>query len=254
MKSFISWIGGKFYLRKHIVDKFPTGYEKMKYIEVFGGAGWVLFHKDISKQEVYNDMNSNLINLFKVVKYHSDTFLKELKFVLNSREFFDEVKHTYNSIYLTDIQRAVRFYYLIKSSYASKLDHFYSNKVDFKSVLENIEETRERLSKVTIENLDFEKLIKKYDKKNTLFYLDPPYYGTENFYKNVEFDRNTHERLKTTLDNVKGKWLLSYNACDYIRDLYKDYYIEEVTRQNVLNCRYEGKNREYGEFIIKNYK
>ena len=109
MDSFISWIGGKKLLREHIVSMFPTNYEK--YVEVFGGAGWILLHKEESKEEIYNDMNINLINLFKIVKYNSDAFIKELEFYLNSRELFNEIKEDINLKGLTDIQKATRVLY-----------------------------------------------------------------------------------------------------------------------------------------------
>lgn len=83
MNSFISWGGGKKLLREHIVSMFPTNYDR--YVDVFGGAGWGLFHKEESKEEIYNNMNSSLINLFKIVKYYPDAFIKELEFYLNSR-------------------------------------------------------------------------------------------------------------------------------------------------------------------------
>lgn len=66
MKSFIGWVGGKNNLKKEIVSRFPEEYSK--YVEVFGGAGWVLFHKYKKGKEVYNDLNSELVNLFRVVK------------------------------------------------------------------------------------------------------------------------------------------------------------------------------------------
>ena len=128
MDSFISWIGGKKLLREHIVSMFPTNYEK--YVEVFGGAGWVLFHKKEEKEEIYNDMNSNLINLFKIVKYHPDAFIKELEFYLNSRQLFNEIKEDINLKSLTDIQKATRFFVLIKNSYGSKMGTFSANKKD----------------------------------------------------------------------------------------------------------------------------
>lgn len=71
MDSFISWIGGKKLLRKRVVEEFPDSNTYDRYVEVFGGAGWVLFSKDKhAEMEVYNDANGNLVNLFRCVKYH----------------------------------------------------------------------------------------------------------------------------------------------------------------------------------------
>ena len=250
MNSFISWIGGKKLLRERIVSMFPTNYEK--YVEVFGGAGWVLFHKKEEKEEIYNDMNSNLINLFKIVKYHPDAFIKELEFYLNSRQLFNEIKEDINLKSLTDIQKATRFFVLIKNSYGSKMGTFSADKKDMIKAIDYIKEISQRLNKVIIENLDFEKILNKYDKESTLFYLDPPYFKAENYYKDIAFNEQDHLRLKEALSSIKGKWILSYNDCDYIRDLYKDYNIQEIERQNNLKAKYEN-NPRYKELIIKNY-
>ena len=72
--------------------------------------------------------------------------------------------------------------------------------------------------------------INKYDKENTLFYLDLPYFKTEDYYKDIEFNEQDYLRLKEFLSNIKGKWILSYNDCEYIRVLYKHYNVQEVER------------------------
>lgn len=252
MKSFIGWIGGKNNLKKEIVSRFPEEYSK--YVEVFGGAGWVLFHKDKKGKEVYNDLNSELINLFRVVKHHSDEFTKECEFMLNSRQAFNEnYKENYNKKYLTDIQRASNFYYKIKNSYGSKGETFGSKEHNRINALEHIREINERLSSVVVENLDFEKCIKKYDKEDTLFYMDPPYYSTEHYYENVEFGKDDHVRLRDLLKNIQGKFLLSYNDCSEVKELYKGFKIEEIERHNNLVARYANKDKNYKELIIKNY-
>ena len=91
MESFIGWIGGKRMLRKAILERFPTD-EVGRYVEVFGGAAWVLFAKEkkANQLEVYNDINSNLVNLFRCVKYHCGELQREMEWMLTSREqFFD---------------------------------------------------------------------------------------------------------------------------------------------------------------------
>ncbi len=251
MKSFISWIGGKNELKKEIVSRFPERYSN--YVEVFGGAGWVLFHKEKLGKEIYNDLNSEFVNLFKIIKYHPEEFIKECEFLNNSRELLEEYKENYTRKNLTDIQRASNFYMLIKYSYGSDLKTFGSRTTDKLNSLDYIRRVNERLSKVVIENLDFEKCIKKYDKEETLFYLDPPYFNTESYYKNVEFTTEDHKRLRDILKNIKGKFLLSYNDCEEIRELYKDFKIEEVERHNNLVARYKDKDKNYKELIIKNY-
>lgn len=249
MQSFISWVGGKNYLKKEIVARFPESYST--YVEVFGGAGWALFHKDKKGKEIYNDLNSELVNLFRVVKYHSDEFIKECEFLFNSREMLNDYKENYTRKNLTDIQRASNFYMLIKYSYGAELKSYGANATNKLNSLEHIRKVNERLASVIIENLDFEKCIKKYDKEDTLFYLDPPYFKTEYYYKNIEFNENDHTRLRDLLRNIKGKFLLSYNNCPEIKELYKEFNIKEIERHNNIISKLKGNN--YKELIIKNY-
>lgn len=175
MNSFIKWIGGKKLLRKIICDSFPEEYDK--YIEVFGGAGWILFNEERpGKTEIYNDYNSELVNLFRCVKYHSEEVKKHLNFFLNSRELFEDFREQYNVRGLTDIQRAVRFFMIIKTSYAARLTSFGCVKRNVENMTAMFEEIQKRLNNVIIENQDFEKIIKSQDDKNTFFFLDPPYF------------------------------------------------------------------------------
>lgn len=251
MNSFMSWIGGKKSLRKIICDNFPVDYEK--YVEVFGGAGWVLFNEERpGKTEIYNDYNSELVNLFRCVKFHSEEVKKQLNYLLNSRELFQDFLAQYNMRGLTDIQRAIRFFMIIKTSYGSKLTTYGCVKRNVENMTAMFDEIQKRLNTVIIENQDFEKLIHSQDKSSTFFFLDPPYFGTENYYKNVNFTKDDHIRLCNTIKDVKGKFLITYNDCEYIRELYKDFKIEEVQRFSNLTAALN-KQKEYKEIIIKNY-
>ena len=250
MNSFIAWVGGKKLLRKIISDKFPEKFDK--YVEVFGGAGWVLFYKDkYAKTEVYNDINSDLVNLFKCVKYHPEAIEKELELSLNSRQIFNEYKNQMDCIGLTDIQRAVRYLYLIKSSYGARINTYGSKPRDISNT-EFLKDIRKRLSKVVIENKSFEKIISAYDSEDTLFYLDPPYHNTENMYDTGDFifDEEQHIKLRDMLKNIKGKFVLSYNDDEFIRELYKDLKIEAIERQNNLSLN---SGSRFKELIITNY-
>ena len=117
MNSFMSWVGGKKALREEVVQRFPLYYER--YIEVFGGGGWVLFHKPPGRDfEVYNDFNSLLANLYRCVRDKPDLLMNALKYVLNSREDFDRVRLALRRQRTTDVQRAAWFYQIIRYSYA----------------------------------------------------------------------------------------------------------------------------------------
>lgn len=121
MNSFMSWIGGKKALRELIVQLFPVYYER--YIEVFGGGGWVLFHKNPGNDfEVYNDFNGLLVNLYRCVREQPRELMEALRFVLNSREDFDLIRDALaRDSPASDVQRAAWFYQLIRYSYASGL-------------------------------------------------------------------------------------------------------------------------------------
>lgn len=251
MNSFIPWIGGKKLLRKEILSRFPME-EPSRYIEVFGGAGWVLFAKEHnSKQlEVYNDLNGDLVNLYRCVKYHAQEVQRECEFLLNSREIFLNYKEQMSINGLTDIQRAARFLYIIKVSFGADGKTYGTNAKNISYSVNMLPEISKRLNRVVIENKNYDNLIKVYDRNNALFYLDPPYYKTEKYYGNL-FDEKEHVKLRDILKDIKGKFILSYNDCEFIRELYADFYIEEVERNN--NLVKDGNSR-YKELIIRNYK
>ena len=252
MDSFIAWIGGKKILRKEICKRFPEKVEK--FVEVFGGAAWVTFYKEKhAPLEIYNDINSNLVNLFKCVKYHPAAIEEELELMLNARDFFNDCKSLYENAALTDIQRAARYLYMIKVSYGAKTTNFGGRPRDIINT-EYLKKVKERLKAVVIENKSYDILIKQYDSENSLFYCDPPYYGAEHYYDNGGFDFNDeqHIELSGLLRSIKGKAVVSYNDSDFIRELYKDFTIEEIERVNTLATRY-GKGKMYKELIIKNF-
>ena len=199
MNSFIAWIGGKRLLRKAIIERFPEeGFDR--YIEVFGGAGWVLFGKEVGKElEVFNDADSNLINLYRCIKYHCEELQKELNWLAISREQFFDNKSQLNARGLTDIQRAARYFHIIKVSFGADRKTFGTNKKNLTNSIEYLAEVQGRLKNVVIENRDFESLIRVYDRPGALFYLDPPYHGTEKYYEGG-FSHDDHIRLKTVLD------------------------------------------------------
>lgn len=287
MNSFIAWVGGKKALRKLIYTMFPVQFDR--YIEVFGGGGWVLFGKPPNlkrKLEVYNDYNSNLANLFYCVKNRTCAFLLELGFLpINSRDEFSMIRTflekqepdttflqeeltlaeqnlsppdceeiraiLLENAQMTDVKRAAAFFKLIRYSYGSGCTSFGCQPFDVRKCFDAIWQASHRLSETVIENKDFEALIRQYDRDNAFFYCDPPYYETEGHYE-VVFRKEDHMRLRDTLKACRGKWMVSYNDCDFIRELYDGYYITAVTRLNNLAQRYEG-GCEFPEVIITNY-
>ena len=255
MNSFMSWIGGKKALRDEILVRFPLGYKR--YIEVFGGGGWVLFHKPPGRDfEVYNDFNANLTNLYRCVRDSPEQLIDELTYTLNSRLDFDYVRkimHTQASE-LPDVKRAAYFYQIIRQSYASGLDSFGAQPHRMWNKFPLIRQACARLQSVVIENRDFEKLIHQYDRPESFFYCDPPYYATEDYYEDVGFTTKDHERLADALCGIEGKFLLSYNDCPEIRELYsrEGIIIEGTTRLSNIAQRYEA-GKQYAELLISNY-
>lgn len=253
----MSWIGGKKALRELIVSLFPIHYKQ--YIEVFGGAGWVLFHKPPGKDfEVYNDFNPLLVNLFRCVRGKHEELINALRYTLNSREEFYLIKHALDTNQpMDDVQKAAYFYQLIRYSYASKLTSFGGRPHDMWSNFPLIEQANRRLAKVVVQNKDFESLIRQYDSPISFFYCDPPYYETEGYYQNVGeegFTKEDHIRLRDLLLGMQGKFLLSYNDCEFIRELYNvpGVVIIPVTRLHNMKQRFDG-GAEYPELLIANY-
>lgn len=253
----MSWIGGKKALREEILKRFPLFYER--YIEVFGGGGWVLFAKPPGNDfEVYNDFNGVLVNLYRCVREKPDELLAALKYTLNSREDFDRIKAALSrDAPMTDVQRAACFYQLIRYSYASGLTSYGSQPHDMWTNFPLIEQAHRRTRKVIIENKDCVKVIGQYDRPESFFYCDPPYVGTEDYYLNVGengFGLKDHIRLRDALMKIEGKFLLSYNDCPFVREIYDapGIVIEAITRINNIKQRYDG-GAQFEEVFIANY-
>lgn len=244
----INRMGGKSRLRNLIIDMIP---QHTCYCEVFFGAGWVYFGKEPSKVEVINDIDQELVNLFRMLKFHTEEVERLLQYELYSRDYFDIYKNL-NPEALTEIQRAIRFLYLIGCSFASKGNHFgygATRKPSQKIFSDDFKVIRDRLKNTYIENLDFRILIEKYDRPNTFFFCDPPYHKTAG-YKN-KFMWDDHVNLKGILSGIKGKFLLTINDHPDIRELYKDFSITETqVRYTTSNIKNDIKANE---LIIKNY-
>lgn len=252
MESCIGWIGGKRLLRKAILERFPSD-EVGRYIEVFGGAGWVLFAKEKkpNQLEVYNDIDGNLVNLFRCVKYHCSEVQRELDWMLTSREQFFDCTEQLDVRGLTDIQRAARFFYTVKISFGCGRRTYATSAKSIDNAVEYLEKVKVRLRGVNIENRDFEALTKTYDRKNALFYYDPPYIGTEKYYQ-CQFSTEDHRRLRTVVGSIKGRFIMSYNDCPLVWELYDGFNIEHVSRKTTLAGNGDN-NTLFPEVIIRNF-
>lgn len=238
-------------MRKEIISRFPAG-QISRYIEVFGGAGWVLFGKpqQPGQLEVYNDIDGDLVNLYRCVKYHCEELQRELSGLPDARECFFDIRHQLEVGGLTDIQRAARYYYIIRVSYGCDKQTYKTSEVVLDRGINYLPQVQERLRKVKIEHRDFAPLIRTYDRPDALIYCDPPYVDTEHYY-DAPFTRADHERLAAVLGAIKGRFILSYNDDPYIRQLYDGCTIEGLVRGNHLAS--QGNTIPYREIIIRNY-
>lgn len=268
----LKWVGGKRQLlpeiRKYIPKKISI------YYEPFLGGGAVLF--DIQpKKAIVNDVNSELINLYQIVKNDVDALIKDLAKHKNEADYFYEVR-TWDrepNIYrnLTNIERASRIHYLNKTCYnglfrVNQAGQF--NAPFGKYTNPNIENqiTLRNANKyfndaiVKFKNVDFEEAVKGI-RKGAFVYFDPPYdpvSDSANFtgYSKGGFNRDEQIRLKKLCDrlNQRGvKFLLSNASTDFIIDLYKDYKIEIIQAKRAINSKGDARGA-VDEVLVRNYE
>ena len=252
-RSPISWVGGKSKLTQTIIPLIP---EHRCYVEVFAGAAWVLFRKPPSKVEVINDINGELVNMYRVIRHHHQAFIEAFDHLLVSQDQFREFMDTSVHV-LTDIQRAVKFFYTLRTSYAAKIvgQTFTSgseraSRLNFDNLAESIAEAHERLKRVWVENRPFDVLIPQMDKSTTFFYLDPPYWDCEDVYGKGIFDKDDFTKLRDLCAGMRGKFIMSINDVPEIRELFKDFHIIEVDTQYSVN---RNKVSDVTELLIANF-
>ncbi|MSS43178.1 DNA adenine methylase [Anaerosalibacter bizertensis] len=250
LKPPITRLGGKSRLRNEIIEMIP---EHTCYCELFFGAGWVYFGKEPSKVEVINDIDKELINLFRMIKYHAPEIERMLEYEFSGRDIFEEYKN-YTVECMTEIHRAVRFLYLISQSFAGKGGNYGygtntrpSPHIFYKGVLGDI---KERLRNTYVENLSFEKILDKYDRDYTFFFCDPPYFETAGY--GFEFEEKEHLLLRDKLKNIKGKFLLTINDHEKTREWYKEFNFKNIEVGYSVSNKNSGR-RKYKELIVTNY-
>lgn len=254
MNSFLSYLGGKSLLAHRIINRIP---EHTCYVEVFAGAAWVLFRKEPSKVEIINDINTDLVTLYRVVQNHLEEFIRQFKWVLTARDEFER-KKLENPETLTDIQRSARFYYLLKMGYGSRMPNptfgistMRASHINLLTIGEELSAAHIRLNRVYVENMHYSQILARFDKPHTFFYVDPPYYGCENYYGKGIFERDDFSRLASMLKKLQGKFILSINDTPEIRETFSAFRIEkEGTTYQTSN---KGK-KKVTELLVMNYK
>lgn len=264
IRSPIKWAGGKSRLRKVIIQALP---EHKCYVEVFGGAGWVLLGKKSSKVEIFNDIDGDIVNLFRVIKVCPEKFLDSFLWDLTSREVFNRLK-VLNPESLDEIERAHRFFYLIMAAWGGELalprfqtsvnDGGHGNRLigALKNLESRIMPVHQRLQTVIIENLSWEKCIERYDreyeKDKVVMFLDPPYPDNHVNYRHNMRLMDQHKPLVNVLQTLKSRFLLTCYDLPEIRDLYKNFRITPVEFAGGMPIK-ENKTNRNREIIVTNY-
>lgn len=244
LKPFMARIGGKTLLKKTIVDKyFPDGYEDMTYVEPFVGGGSIFFYKEPSSKEVINDLDKEVIKIYKgFKKYSGDKISGDINGTYSKTDF----KRIKESNPTTDYGKFLRTLLLFKISFYGQQRSF-GNARPIKS---NYGESyKDRLKNTTILNTNALSVIKKYDSSNTLFYLDPPYEASDKLYVH---DTLHIKDVYDVLKNIKGKFILSYNDSKECKELFKSYNIHKVKTKYTKGDE-GGQHHIKTELIITNF-
>jgi DNA adenine methylase len=278
----LSYIGGKSKIGKWIVNEYPR--EMETYVETFGGMYWCFFNMDLVKYPnlksvVYNDFNPLNYNLFKCLE-NPQELLKAVNSIPCQERGVDITPNLYSQQFKTfqqsifsnktpitapDYLLAAQYAYILtqvfsgskpeKSGFIDLKGKYKSKYLTFRDKLINPKWIDKFLRITNVENLDFSDVIEKYDSETTYIYLDPPYWKTENYYSNHDFDRNDHQRLAETLLGVRGKFSLSYYDFDLLHEWFpKDQFRWEQKEFAKAASATKGKTQNKGtELLILNY-
>ena len=252
-------MGGKHRLVPQLVALLPPCHT---YVEPFGGSAAVLLNKPPSPVEVFNDIDGELVNLFMTVRDYPGDFIRCVESLPYSRTLRDAWRtQFYRGRWPKDrFERAVRYYYLVRSSFFGHIDKGwrFALKTDEAARLYNcigeVEQIAQRLAHVHIDCKDFRKCIRTYDRPDTCFFADPPYYGAVPYRKKIPpFTEQCHIDLAKLLAKVQGKWLLTYNDHPRIRELYDGFKISEVVTRLNTDKMATANRRPFRQLIIRNY-
>lgn len=217
-----------------------------------GGAA-LFFKKDPSPVEVLNDVSGDIVCLYRVVQHHLEEFIRQFRWSLVSRQMFEWLNHTPPET-LTDIQRAARFYYLQKLAFGAKATGRTFGtaattppRLNLTRIEEELSAAHLRLARVTVEHLDWAKCMERYDRPDTLFYVDPPYWQTEGY--GADFGWDSYERLALAMGSIKGKAIVSINDHPDIRQAFCGLPMRQVDIAYTVG----GKRAARQELVILNW-
>ena len=278
----LSYIGGKSKIGKWIVPYYDKNMEV--YLETFGGMFWCFYNMDLKqfpnlKKVVYNDFNPLNYNLFKCVQNPTE-LLRAINSIDCQKQGEDITPELYReqfvsfqadifnkdfSVQAYDYETAAKYVYVLTQVFSGSKPET-SKFIDLKGKYKSKYLTfRDKLSKpdwvehflkiTDVENMDFADVINKYDSPSTYIYLDPPYWKTENYYSNHDFDRNDHERLANVLHGVQGKFSLSYYDFDLLREWFPEDRYTWVRKEfaKAAAAKKGAKQNMGEELLIMNY-
>lgn len=248
------YIGGKRNLSRRLVALIEATPHRT-YAEPFVGMGGVFLRRRQRPQaEVINDWSQDVWTFYRVLQEHYAAFLDLMKFQLTSRAGFERLVAV-DPATLTDMQRAARFLYLQRTAFGGKVtgrnfgvSRHRSGRMDISRLGSVLEDIHERLAGVVVERLPFADFMARYDDRETLFYLDPPYWGSEGDYGKALFSRADFEVLVAALKRLKGRFILSINDVPETRELFKDFAFDGVETHYSLAAGLG--SRPAGELIV----
>lgn len=253
VKPVAPYMGGKSRLAPRIIQRL-SAIQHDCYVEPFIGMGGVFLRRPYrSRVEVINDISRDVSTLFRVLQRHYVPLMDMLRWQITSRAEFQRLVAAVPDT-LTDLKRAARFLYLQRISFGGKVAgrSFGTGpanpaRFDVTKLGAILEDVHERLSSVTIECLPYSRVIEVYDRPDTLFYLDPPYWGCEDDYGKNVFSPEDFERLAEQLGRIQGQFLLSLNDTPEVREIFRAFELEAVQVNYSLNGRKQGRA---GELLI----
>lgn len=255
MKGVVPYFGGKSRLTKTIINKIP---EHTCYVEVFAGGASVFFAKDPSQAEVINDLDHDLVTLYRVMKHHPEELYRQYKYSLVSRSEFDREQQV-NPETLTDVQRAARYLFLQKCCFGGHItgrtfgvSTTGKPRFNLLTLESTIEKAWQRLINVQVECKDFRDLIPRYDRPHSFFFLDPPYWNIPGY--KYDFAEKDFVDLAGILGKITGKFLMTINDTEEVRTIFKDFSIEEVTLKYSMSTKPEARAQSRTELLISNYR
>lgn len=201
-------------------------------MEPFAGGAAILFARAPSSVEVLNDINGDIANLYRCVQNHLEELVRQFKWLLVSRDQFNRFKAQPPEL-LTDIQRAARFYFLQKTAFGARVSGqsfgvsaSQPPRLNLLRLEEDMSAAHVRLSRVTIENLDWRACMQRYDRSDSFFFLDPPYFETEGY--GVDFGIGEYEKLWEQMSNSKGMCVLTINDHPAMRQIFSGFKVKVV--------------------------